>query len=278
MYISILNRLIPEFVQHVRKTNRRGFLAFMIIVVTSCDDLIEYSPYDVPVKTQNINIHESEIISLAGGSSADTLKIALFSDVHENYDDMSDAIISINKQPDLQFVVSCGDITCSGLEQEYSWYLEIAGGLKYPLITAIGNHDFLANGLDVYKKLFGNPNLSFVCRSYKFIVFNCAILENYNKSPEYEWLSRELSDTTHNKIFISHIAPVAGDFDDLNRMVFNNIVKAGGVKLCMHGHFHYFKDFYYNDIHSIIADEIKSREYYIIKLIGDQSFVETIKF
>ena len=102
--------------------------------------------------------------------------------------------------------------------------------------------------------------------------------ENYNVSPKYEWLIGELSDSSHIKVFISHIPPFAEDVDHLNRLVLNNILKSGNVKLSLHGHFHQFRDVYYNDIHTIIADEIKSREYYIIKLTGDQSFVETIKF
>ncbi len=110
------------------------------------------------------------------------------------------------------------------------------------------------------------------------IVFDCAMRENYNVSPEYEWLIGELSDSSHVKIFISHIPPFAEDVDHLNRLVLNNILKSGNVKLCLHGHFHSFRDVYYNDIHTVVADEIKSREYYIIKLTGDQSFVETIKF
>jgi Icc-related predicted phosphoesterase len=240
--------------------------------------MIEYSPFDTNVKSHDLNVSASGRIGMEEILVQDTLKFALFSDVHENYDDMADAIKSINAKPDLRFAVSCGDITCSGFVQEYKWYLETAGGLNCPLITVIGNHDYLANGLDIYKKLFGDPNISFVCGKYKFIVFDCAMMENYNVSPKYEWLINELSDSSHVNILISHIPPFANDLDHLNRLVLNNILKSGNVKLCLHGHFHQFRDVYYNDIHTIVADEIKSREYYVIKLISDQSFVETIKF
>jgi len=249
-----------------------------LLLASSCDNLVEYSPFDTDIKSRGLNIKQAEKIVSNQDLPSDTLKFALFSDTHENYDDMSDAIKSINSRTDLQFAVSCGDITFSGLVQEYEWYLETASDLNYPLITVIGNHDYLANGLDIYKKLFGDPNISFVCGKYKFIIFDCAMRENYNVSPKYEWLISELSDSSHIKVFISHFAPFADDVDHLNRLVLYNILKSGKVKLCLHGHFHYFRDVYYNDIHTIVADEIKSREYYIIKLIGDQSFVETIKF
>lgn len=249
-----------------------------LLFTPSCNDMIEYSPFDTDIKSHDLNLSASGRISVDEIPGQDTLKFALFSDVHENYDDMADAIKSINAKSDIWFAVSCGDITCSGLVREYKWYLETAGGLNCPLITVIGNHDYLANGLDIYKKLFGDPNISFICGKYKFIVFDCAMRENYNVSPKYKWLISELSDSSHIKVFISHIPPFAEDVDHLNRLVINNILKSGNVKLCLHGHFHSFSDVYYNDIHTIVADEIKSREYYIIKLIGDQSFVETIKF
>lgn len=254
------------------------YAVIMLLLLSGCSDLIEYSPYDTPVKSHDLNKKNADLIQAGKSIDTDTLMFALFADTHDNYDDMADAIKSINDRPDLRFAVSCGDITFFGLAQEYEWYLETAGGLNCPLITVIGNHDYLANGLDIYRKLFGDQNISFTCGKYKFIVFDCAMRENYNVSPEYEWLISELSDSSHVKVFISHIAPFADDVDHLNRLVLNNILKSGNVKLCLHGHFHNFSEVYYNDIHTIVADEIKSREYYIIKLTGDQSFVETIKF
>ena len=261
-----------------RRTKTVSCIIICLLLASSCDNLIEYSPFDTDIKSRGLNIKQAEKIVNNPDLPSDTLKFSLFSDTHENYDDLSDAIKSINSRTDLQFAVSCGDITCSGLVQEYEWYLETAGDLNYPLITVIGNHDYLANGLDIYTKLFGDPNISFVCGKYKFIVFDCAMREKYNVSPKYEWLISELSDSSHIKVFISHIAPFAEDVDHLNRLVIKNILESGKVKLCLHGHFHSFRDVYYNDIHTIVAGEIKNREYYIIKLIDDQSFVETIKF
>lgn len=248
------------------------------LLLFGCSDLTDYSPDDTDVDSQGKNINEAEKITGNSDLHSDTLKFALFSDTHENYDDLADAIKSINARSDLQFAVSCGDITRSGLAQEYQWYLRTAGRISHPLITAIGNHDNLVNGLNMYKKLFGDPNLSFICGKYKFIVFGCTMTENYDGSPKYKWLKGELTDSIHIKVFISHFAPYTGDIDYLNRLVLNNILKSGDVKLCLHGHFHSYNDLYYNGIHTIIADRIKSREYYIIKLTGDKSFVETIKF
>lgn len=110
------------------------------------------------------------------------------------------------------------------------------------------------------------------------MVFNNTMLENYNKSPRYQWLRDELSDQSNINILISHIPPFAAEIDDLNRIVFNNITTAGNVKLCVHGHAHRFSDSVYNDIRTIVAGDISDNEYYMIKLVGDQSFVEIVQF
>lgn len=248
------------------------------LLLPACSEIIEFSPYDTDINTHEINTLSAARITNEQQSTSDTLKFALFSDVHENYADLYDVTRSINNQLDLKFVISCGDITCSGLVQEYKWYVKTVDDLRYPMITVIGNHDHLANGLEIFKKLFGCPNMAFTCGKYKFVTFNNTMWENHNVSPEYEWLSNTLADSSFINIVLAHIPPFAGEIDQLNRLVYNNILIAGNVKLCIHGHYHYFSDTYYNNIHTILADAVDSREYYVIKLLGDQSFVEKVKF
>lgn len=148
----------------ISKKYSADIIAIIICLLPlGCSRLIEYSPYDAPVKSRGLNISQAEKITDIPFLRSDTLKFVLFSDTHYNYDDMADAIKSINAESDLLFAVSCGDITFFGLEKEFEWYLETAGDLRHPLVTAIGNHDYLANGLDIYKRLFGDPNFSFIC-------------------------------------------------------------------------------------------------------------------
>lgn len=260
------------------RINPGFFLASLVFLVASCEEIIEYSVFDADVKSEKLNILNCGKLSCDGIPVTDTVKFAVFSDVHEYYDEMSAAIKSINQQPDLQFVICGGDITNSGMVREFQWYADIARKSKYPIFTAIGNHDHLANGLLIYERLFGDPNFSFAYGGYKFVVFNNTMLENYNKSPRYQWLRDELSDQSNINILISHIPPFAAEIDDLNRIVFNNITTAGNVKLCVHGHAHRFSDSVYNDIRTIVAGDISDNEYYMIKLVGDQSFVEIVQF
>jgi len=155
-------------------------LLFQILFITSCSDLIEYTPYDTDIQTHDLNISESSKINFEEQSTSDTLRFALISDIHENYDDLYDAISNINQLTGLQFVVCCGDITNAGLAQEFKWYINNSKGSIYPLITVIGNHDYLSNGHTVYTKLFGSSDMSFLVGKYKFILFDDIIWEKNN--------------------------------------------------------------------------------------------------
>ena len=248
------------------------------LFLSACSDLIEYSQYDTDIKTHDINIVNAARITDEQCSLSDTIRFALFSDVHEKYDDMSDAISSINSKSGLQFVVCCGDITCSGLTQEFQWYLDIAEKSDYPLITAIGNHDHLLNGLTVFNRLFGPPNMSFISGKYKFVLFDNTIWETYNYSPKYEWLRNELSDSSYYNIIISHIPPFAADFDDLHHIIYNQIVDTANTILTIHGHIPCFSDTVYNGIHTVVSGTTNSREYYIVTLICDEAFIKRLSF
>lgn len=248
------------------------------MLLFSCSDMIEFSPYDTDIHTHNINLTEGEKVTNESLSASDTFKFALISDIHENYDDMSDAINSINMQPGLRFVVCCGDVTDKGLSQEYEWYLDVAKESYYPVITVIGNHDYRSNGYDVFNRLFGTPNISFASGNYNFILFDDVIWERNNKSPRYEWLISELADSTRYNIVITHIPPWSDQMEGINNIVFQQIVNANNTILCLHGHDHMFYETYYNCIHTLVSESINAREYYVINLVDSQAIIKKISF
>jgi predicted phosphodiesterase len=239
--------------------------------------MIEYSPFDVDIKTIEFNKINASKISEAGISS-DTLKIAVFSDVHENYDDMSDAIQSINRQPGINFIFSAGDITSSGLIKEFEWYYEVAKTSLDPIISCIGVHDCWGNGITIFERMFGPTDMSFTLGNYKFILFNNIIWEVNQNSPRYEWLEDQLSEPGYINIMMHHVPPKAGEIGDLHRMIYNQIVDSTNTNLIIQGHFHKFEDYYHNGIRSINADAVDHREYLIVSLINKQVFIKRINF
>jgi len=234
--------------------------------------MIEYSPYDADIKTSIYNTTRAKELSKSI-FQADTLKFAVFSDSHDDYDKLADIINKINLQPDLRFVVCVGDVTNAGLSQEYAWYLDVVEHCKYPIFTVIGNHDYRSNGYVIFNKVFGTPNMSFVVGSYKFVMFDDIIWENNNKSPKYEWLKQEMADSTYKKIVLAHIPPWSDQMEGLNKLVFDQIVTAQNTILCIYGHDHQFVEKTANGIHSIVSGCVKDRCCFVISLVQDKAIV-----
>jgi len=252
-------------------------LAILCSLFTSCTDLIEYSPFDADVSSQDINLDHIFRIVRNPVADQDTFRFAVFSDVHEGYDDMFDAIKDINRRGDARFIIVNGDITNAGLAQEFEWYARVIPVSENPLVTVIGNHDCLANGLLIYRRMFGNPDRSFVTGNYKLILFNNVILENNLVSPNYEWLREELKGDHYNIIF-SHIPPISFDIGSLHRIIYNNIADSTNTRMAIHSSAHEYYEYDYNGIHSLITTTVKEREYCLVEAFRGQFKVSRVKF
>jgi len=191
---------------------------------------------------------------------------------------MSDAIKSINRQKGLQFVICCGDVTNLGLAQEYQWYLDIADGSDYPVITVIGNHDCLSNGYSVYTRLFGWPDFSFIAGRYKFILFDNIVWEKNNRGPDYSWLAGEVAEGDYLNVLLSHIPPDSDEMEEEHDKSGSNPVDSLNTILRIHGHTHGFRETVYEGIPMVVSADIEDREYYIVNLVGEQSVVKRIRF
>jgi 3',5'-cyclic-AMP phosphodiesterase len=253
-------------------------LAFAMGIWVSCSELFEYSPFEAKVNSSNNNSNNIEEISQTTFNN-DTLKFVVFSDSHSYYDELLDAVKSINKQGNIQFVVCCGDVTESGLAQEYTWYNDISKKIRYPLITTIGNHDYLSNGSIIYSQMFGPTNFSFTKGSYKFVIFNDIVWENSNKSPDFDWLENELDTTSIPKcILITHIPPWTDQLEGKNCDVYKNIVTHKNVMLSLFGHLHDYEEGNFNSVPFIITGSVLNRAYTIISLYHNQFSYKRIAF
>ena len=86
----------------------------------------------------------------------------------------------------IDFVLSAGDVTLNGKKSHYVAFKKMQALIKYPFITAIGNHD--ERGL--FEEYCGEKEFSFVNRNSYFIV-----LDNERgslKDPQFTWLEKEL--------------------------------------------------------------------------------------
>ncbi len=245
-------------------------------MLTSCDELIQFSPYDADVSERNINANQISLIDIK--DLGDTLRFAIISDTHNFYDELSDAIKSINKHDNLDFVLCNGDITQLGLEHEFEWYNQLTSKLDFPLITLIGNHDYRSNGKIIYEKMYGPSNFTFQVWQYKFVMFDDIYWENNNQNLKLNWLRNELSDTLHRNIVVTHIPYWTDQLEGTNELMLNLISTPDNTILNLHGHLHRFNDTINNGIRTVLTASVEHHSYTLVQMVGDSAIIKNEKF
>lgn len=248
------------------------------LLLPSCGDLIEYSPYDADVKTTNQNnVNISRILNAP--LPADSLIIAVISDTHANHTNLNDAIKFINRLTDISFVVINGDITNWGLAKEYKDFYSDISKLKVPSITVIGNHDYLSNGAIIYNRLFGAPNFSFVFGNQKIVVFDNVVWEKGNHSPDFDWLESKLPhDENQTSILFTHIHPWDPQLENgyAERML--SIIEKNKVLINVFGHGSNPRFEVMNKRQYLVVPKIAVRAMTRLSIASDTAVFKIIKF
>ena len=151
---------------------------FLCIFLSACD-LIDYHPYDgrLTISERDINDHNIPLIE-AATKDKDTIRFVLMGDTQRSYDETEDFVKHINTKKDsIDFIIHGGDYTEFGMKKEYEWAVDILSKLDIPYVGLIGNHDVIGNGDQVFNKLFGEENFSFIVRDVKFVCLNTNAIE-----------------------------------------------------------------------------------------------------
>ncbi len=268
----------------------KSFLVKVFIVIAmlsplSCDDIFQYNPNEVLLHDDEKNLNQQNIDKIQAIPYTDTLSIIVIADPHHDYENLEDFVSMANNLSGISFIAIAGDFTTFGLQTEYREIYQILKDLNIPYVAVVGNHDLLGNGEKVYKEMFGNMDFEFTCNNHKFICINSNSREyEFNeKIPDLNWMENELNDpNTYDGIFIlSHIAPFHSDFDPaLEDRYATALSGSGRVKLSMHGHAHdfYFTDHYDDGVEYLVTDDIKDRNYSLIKIWNNSYSVEQKPF
>ena len=219
---------------------------FAVLLLCSCSDLFEFSPYQAFTDISNFdkNQNERNIAAIEAKSSAEfrEFTVALFGDTHTYYDDFEDFVKVINKMENVDFAIHLGDITLSGINREFMWYSDIVNGIKIPVVTIIGNHDYLSNGEYLFREMFGETNLTFVYNNCKFVIFDDVIWEHKVEDPDFIWFAKSIqNDSSYQHVIpLSHIPPWDSQFSFGNELAYNYFLSASNIPLSIHGHVHRF--------------------------------------
>lgn len=264
----------------------RRYLIFFtcVLLVAGCDEL-EYNPNQKFDGNTPQNINALNIERLFQTAGDDTVRFILSGDTQRGYSEAKDFVKRANALKGIDFVVIAGDISDFGLLQEMKWVVEIYNGLKTPYLGVIGNHDLTANGRDVFKKVFGELNYSFVYGKVKFICINTNSREvNFDGSvPDIRWLNEEVKaqNGVDNIVAISHVAPHSADFDKALEQPFVSALATNGnclASLHAHDHVHSVGTPYENGIPFIVTGALIKKEFTIITIVNGRLESEFVQY
>lgn len=250
-----------------RRNFTRVYLPILLLLfISSCDYLFEYSPYQNIVKSkwEKQNIKSYERLAIKDKNEFETFKVGLISDSHSYYDEFEKQIDFVNSRTDLDFIIHLGDITLSSNIREFEWYSELVNHIKVPVFTLIGNHDCLGNGYSIYTEMFGEANFLFTYKGVKFVFFDDVVWEKSIQDPDFEWFENAISNEEGSKYIIpfSHIPPWDQQFTYGNELLFNYLLENNNIDLTVHGHGHSYEyaqpygDVNYLSVPSCIRDEL----------------------
>lgn len=217
--------------------------ALLTFLLSGCS-MFEYHPYDGHISGETgINAKNIKRIeeNCAGKT---TIRFAVVSDTQRWYDETDDFVKAINKRDDIDFVIHAGDVADFGVTKEYLWMRDILNGLKMPYVVILGNHDCLANGEEIFTKVFGEANYSFLAGDTKFVCLNTNALEfDYSRPvPDFNFIEQQLEEKRegHEKTVIAmHVRPYSDAFNNNVVKVFQRYVKEfPKPQFCLNGHDH----------------------------------------
>lgn len=228
----------------VRTFMYRKVIAFILLVTTNACDLIDYHPYDgrLSISDRDINDFNINIIE-EKTKNKDTIRFAMMGDTQRSYDETEAFVEDINNRDSIDFIIHGGDIADFGMTKEYEWTVKILNKLKVPYVAIIGNHDVIGNGVEVYRKLYGKENFSFIVHDIKFVCLNTNAIE-YDYShpvPNFNYIKSECQDTTGYKrtVIAMHAPPGCEQFDNNVKDIFQYYIKQfPHLMFCLHAHNH----------------------------------------
>lgn len=255
----------------------------LVFVLASCKDLFRFSPNEIRLEESEKNLNARNIEKIQALPSKSNFKVAIIGDSQRFYEELDDFVKHINQRNDISFVILNGDITDFGLSKEYQWVLRSLQKLHVPYVTVIGNHDMLANGRLVYKKMFGPENFSFTYSGTRFVLFNSSSREvGYNGTlPDLDWLKKEIESDPVNKILpISHVPPFSADFDQNLSEQYARLLEEHGINLSVHSHDHSFSmtEPYHDGVTYLVTSSMKARSYALVTENSEGYEVENVEF
>jgi predicted phosphodiesterase len=178
-----------------------------------------------------------------------TWRFALLSDVQEAIDRVQDIYGRMNADTAIEFVVSAGDLTTRGTQEQLDRFQRELERLRVPFFATLGNHELGTDDGAPFQRTFGRGNFRFRYGGAQFTFLDSA---SATLDPRvYAWLRGWLEEAragTH--VVLMHIPPIDpvgvrnGSFAERNEAAkLLAMLAEGGVDLTLYGHIHTYFPF-----------------------------------
>ncbi|OAQ39832.1 metallophosphoesterase [Pedobacter psychrophilus] len=250
----------------------------------ACSDF-EYSPNQAFDKDSPVDLNAKSLARLQNIENDDTVKFIVFGDPQKSANELDEFIAKVNTMKNVDFAILAGDISEFGLLQETKWVALELEQLKIPHFAVIGNHDLLAKGDAVFKRMFGELNYSFAYDGVKFICHNTNGREyKFNGLvPDINWLQQELKPQTgvESYVAISHIRPFSPDFDTNLDIPYTDVFNAQPKFLAsFHAHDHGYGEFFPNNsrVPFVVTTNIGNKGFILATIVNNKISYERINY
>lgn len=261
-------------------------IAILALILHSCE-MIEYHPYDGRV-TGETNINKKNIDRIEKAfKDKESIRFVMTGDTQRWYDETEDFVKNINARKDIDFVIHGGDVSDFGLTKEFLWQRDILNKLSVPYIVLLGNHDCLANGIEVFHKVFGEVNFSFIAGRTKFVCLNTNALEfDYSHPvPDFQFIEQEFESRREEydkTVFVMHVKPFSEQFNNNVANVFQRYIKEfPNLQFCLNAHDHQLAvdDLFDDGVIYYGSANIAKRNYLVFTLMPDNTYdYEVVEF
>ena len=265
---------------------RKVLLWIMAVILASGCDSFQYHPYEVRFDGER-NINHNNIVKIEGQCrNLDSLCVAFISDSHHDYTALCDMVGDINRRDSIDFVIHLGDLTDTGTIKEYVWARDYLSRLNKPYVVLIGNHDFLGTGDEIYSKMFGSMDFSFIAAGVKFLCVNTNATEydHIADIPDFQFLEDEaIADSAlfDRTVVCMHAHPYSDQFNNNVAKPFEYYVKnLPGILFCINGHDHnlQFNDLFGDGLMYYGVTCVSDRQYMIFNINKEGYRYEVIDF
>jgi Icc protein len=244
----------------------------------------DYSPTVLDAEKSEPQLNQANLDRITAAPAGPRLqgKIAVLSDTHLFYDELKDAVVRLNADSSIDFVIVTGDVTQFGYAEEYQRTSDILSRLRAPVIVAIGNHDLQAAGKSIYAHLYGPTDFTFAWRGYEFVFFDDNARGIPDGIPDWAWLDTAMAAAGDSLriIPVCHAPPYTDQLDSAQSDSLVRLYAAHKAVIVLGGHTHHYDygEFYGDGIPYLVADDIGDRNYVLVTLDAGKAAVERVLY